>query len=254
MSAETRRKLIVTLAAAILTTEPVVDPPAATDPPVTDPPVTDPPADDLTALFTPEDIQAKKNLIAANKAEEERLAALTDEQRAEEDRIKAEETAKDQAPEQYADFKVPEGIVLDPAMMEKFAPLAKSLNLSQEKAQGLIDLATEMQQRTMDGIFEAHETRKATWLQEAQNDPEIGADIKLGHEGSAAYRAFNTIAASHPDMKAMVDETGIGNHPAFLRVFFHLSKHLREDTFEIPSGGGEGAKGSIANSLWPGMK
>ncbi|OHD24865.1 MAG: hypothetical protein A2Y38_16140 [Spirochaetes bacterium GWB1_59_5] len=179
---------------------------------------------------------------------------MTDEQRTEEDRVKAEEVAKENAPEAYADFTVPEGIVLDPAMMEKFGPLAKSLNLNQEKAQGIIDLATEMQQRTIDGLFEAHEQKKATWLQEAQNDKEIGADIKLGPEGSMTYRAFNSIAAKHPGMKAMVDETGIGNHPEFLRVFYHLSKSMREDTFVIPGGGGNDTPKSVANALWPDMK
>jgi hypothetical protein len=209
--------------------------------------------DDLSTIFTPEDIQAKKDSIAAAQAEETRRAGLTEEQRTEEDRVKAEEAAKTQAPEAYADFTVPEGVVLDPVMMEEFLPMAKELELSQGKAQKLIDLAAKMQQRTIEGMFAQHEERKATWLKEAQADPEIGADIKLGAD-SATLRAFNTIAGTYPGIKAMVDELGIGNHPEFLRVFHALSKHMREDTFEIPGGGGGGETTSRAKALWPEMK
>lgn len=209
--------------------------------------------DDLSKLFSPEEIEARR-------VEAERRAALTDEQRAEEDRIKAEEAAKNAPPEEYADFAVADGIVLDPVMISEFKPLAKELGLNQEKAQKLVDLAVKVQQRTIDGIFAMHEERKATWLKDAQNDAEIGEDVKKWDpanpdtvKDSVALRAFNSIAQGHPGLKGAVDELGIGNHPEFIRMFYRIGKMMREDTFELGGGGGKGAQ-STANALWPGMK
>lgn len=244
------------LAAAILTTDPPADPagdPPAADPPAGDDPPATPPADDLAALFTPEE-------VAARQEETTRRAALTDEQRTEEDRVKAEAAAANAPPEEYADFAVADGIVLDPEMITAFKPLAKELGLNQGNAQKLVDLAVQVQQRTIDGIFEMHETRKATWLAEAKADPEIGADVSLWDENvegsaanSVAVRAFNSISQGHPGLKAAVDELGIGNHPEFLRLMFRIGKTMREDTFE-QSGSGGGTKTTVAKSLWPDMK
>lgn len=219
-----------------------------------------PSADDVSALFTAEEIAAKKESVAAAKAEEERRAALTEEQRAAEDAAKAEESAKNSVPEEYADFKVAEGLTLDPEMVAAFKPLAKESGLTQEKAQKFVDLAVQIQQRTLDGIFAAHEERKSTWLKEAQADPEIGEDVKKwdpevkdSAKDSVAVRAFNTIAQNHPQLRAAVDELGIGNHPEFLRMFYRIGKMMREDTFEL-GGGGETGATSIAKTLWPGLK
>lgn len=217
--------------------------------------------DDVTTLFTAEEIAGKKEAIAAAQAEETRRATLTDEQRSAEDAVKAEEAAKNQAPEKYADFTAPEGVVLDPEMAAEFAVAAKALNLPQEKAQELVNLGAKMIQKTMDGIFTAHEQRKESWLEAAKSDPEIGADVKLWDDKnpestgkSVALRAFNSIAATVPGIKQMVDELGIGNHPEFIRVFYRLGKNMREDTFDIPGGGGHGESTTIAKTLWPGMK
>lgn len=208
---------------------------------------------DLAALFTPEEVEARQ-------AEATRRAALTDEQRAAEDEAKAAEAAKNAPPEEYGDFTVADGVVLDPEMLAEFRPMAKELGLSQEKAQKLVDLAAKIQQRTVDGIFAAHEERKAAWLNEAKADPEIGEDVKKWDPkdpetsaNSVALRAFNTLAQGAPGLKAMVDELGIGNHPEFIRVFYRIGKNMREDTFELP-GTGSGGDKSIAKTLWPSMK
>ena len=210
---------------------------------------------DLSTLFSPEEIESRK-------VETERRAGLTEEQRTEEDRQKAEAAALNGPPAEYGEFAVTaEGVVLDPEMMETFKPLAKELGLNQASAQKLVDLAVQVQQRTMDGIFEMHEQRKATWLAEAKADPEIGGDISLWDEavpGSAAnsiaLRAYNSIAQGHPGLKAAVDELGIGNHPEFLRMFHRIGKSMREDTFVLAGGGGDAKPKSLAKSLWPDMK
>jgi hypothetical protein len=109
--------------------------------------------------------------------------------------------------------------------------------LPQGEAQKVIDLGSKLVQKTIDGMMTAHQERVAGWLKEAEADPEIGADIKLGAE-SAAVRAFNSLTQNDPKAKQMVDDLGIGNHPEFLRIFFKISQHMREDTFALPGKGG----------------
>lgn len=155
------------------------------------------------------------------------------------------------APEVYADFVAPEGVTLDPAILDEFKPIAKELNLPQEQAQKVVDLGAKMVQRTIDGIFSQHQEKVGNWLKEAEGDAEIGADIKLGKD-SAALRAFNTITKGDEKVKQMVDESGIGNHPEFLRIFYRISKQMREDTFEIPGTGGLST--SPGDLLYPTMK
>ncbi|MDT8419352.1 MAG: hypothetical protein RQ754_02885 [Desulfuromonadales bacterium] len=156
------------------------------------------------------------------------------------------------APEAYTDFTLPEGMTLDEEALGEFAEIAKADNLSQEKAQKYVDMASKLMQKQIDTIMTQHQEKVGNWLKDAEKDPEIGDDIKKGAE-SAALRAFNTITKGDEKAKAMVDELGIGNHPEFLRIFYRISQHMREDTFEIPGTGGQGGK-SAAETMYPSMK
>ena len=201
-------------AAAILTTE---EPPTDTPPP-TDPPQ-DPPADPVIPPADPTDPPTDGEKPTG-------------------------------APESYADFTLPEGLSLDAEALAEFAPFAKELNLPQEQAQKIVEMGGKLVQKTIDGMMSAHRERVGTWLKEAEADPEIGADIKLGAE-SATLRAFNTVTQGDEKAKAMVEELGIGNHPEFLRIFFKISQQMREDTFVVP---GSGGKGSPAETMYPTMR
>lgn len=209
--------------------------------------------DDLSTLFTPEDIEAKKTAIADAKAEEDRRAALTDEQRAAEDQKKAdEEAANAGAPEAYEDFTMPEGATLDKELMEEFKPTLKEFDLSQEKAQKVADMGAKLVQKTLDGVFQKFQDTKAEWKNQCEADQEISADYKLGKE-SAAVRAWNTITKGDEAAKKFVEETGVGDHPEFIRVMLRVSKAMREDDFETHGGGGAGGEKTLEETMYPTM-
>jgi hypothetical protein len=133
---------------------------------------------DYEALFTPEEVEAKKTAIEAAKAEEDRREKLTDEERAAEDAKKAEDEKKNSgAPEKYEEFKIPKDTKLDAEMFDKFTPLAKELNLSQEKAQELVDFyaATVIPEITRQQT-EMWETTKTEWGKTAIADKVFGGD------------------------------------------------------------------------------
>ena len=207
--------------------DPNVNPPT-NDPPVNTPDPNEPPVDDLSILFTPEEVTAKKEAVATAKAEEERRAKLTDAERQAEDKAKADLDAVNVVPEKYADFKVPQGMEVDKAMLEEAAPLFKMLGLSQDKAQKIVDFySTKIIPGFIKTQTETWNAQKESWVNAVKDDKEIGGD-KFKTSVESAQRVLNTLGT--PELKKVFDEFGLGNHPEFVRVFAKMSEHLKEDT------------------------
>jgi hypothetical protein len=202
--------------------------------------------DDLATLFSKEDIEAKRTAISESKAEEDRRAALTDEERTLEDTTRAEETAAKGVPEKY-DFKIPEGTTIDDEIMGEVSAFAKENNLPMKEAQRIADLGAKMLVKQQESRMAEYETIKEGWLTSAKTDKEIGADISKGKDSIAA-RAFNTIAT--PEMKEMVDQYGIGNHPEVLRMFYRLAPFMADDKMHMPgSGAGAGSSTGVESTV-----
>lgn len=205
-------------------------------------PAAEPTYEELTA-------QAKD---LADKAEALRVSKLTDEEKAAEDQAKKDaEAAKnsDKAPEDYADFKVPEGMPLDADLLNDFKPVAKELGLSQDKAQKLIDLyagkvAPLMAQRQT----EAWNQQLETWAAECKADKEIGGD-KYDSAVEDAKRVVNTLGT--PELKKVFDDYGLGNNPELVRVFSRMARYFKEDSYA--DGKPIGGK-SVAEKFYPNMK
>lgn len=191
---------------------------------------------DLSGLFTPEEITAKKEAVAAAKSEEERRAALTDEERAAEDARKAEEEAKSKAPEEYADFTLPEGMEVDKDLLAEFLPIAKELKLTQDQAQKLVDIEAKMVAKRMD----AWNTVVQGWSEATKTDKEIGGD-NFDKNVEVAQRALNTFGT--PELKTALNQYGLGNHPELIRLMVRIGNAMREDGIVLPGGQPSGNKG-----------
>jgi len=197
--------------------------------------------DDLSKLFTPELIEARKQELAATKAEEARRAGLTDEQREEEDRLKAEEAAKQGVPEKY-ELKFPEGVEITAELLEEFTPLAKELGLNNEQAQKLADFEAKLVQRR----YESYNQMTQEWVATAKKDKEYGGD-KWEASVETAQRALNTFGT--PELKTALNQYKLGNHPELIRLMVRIGNNMKEDGMVLP--GGQGAeKGDIATRLY----
>lgn len=150
------------------------------------------------------------------------------------------------APETYADFALPDGVVIDAKAMEQFVPIAKELDLTQDQAQKLVSLRAQQVQAEA----AAYEALVASWAEEAKADPEIGGD-KFDATLKAAQAAYAEVAT--PALREMLDSTGYGNHPEVLRMFANVSKRLGLDS--KPPTGTDPARGerSLAERMYPGM-
>jgi len=136
------------------------------------------------------------------------------------------------APEAY-EFKAPEGKEFDPEVINSVSDIAKELDLPQDAAQKMIDkLAPKIQERQMQVI----EQVRNDWAQQAQTDKEYGGE-KLTENLAVAKKALDAFGT--PELRSLLNESGLGNNPEVIRFMFRAGKAISEDRFVggAPSGG-----------------
>lgn len=148
------------------------------------------------------------------------------------------------APESYA-FEIPEGVTLDKAATDEFSTVAKELKLDQATAQKVADVGIKMAQRQQE-VFQA---TKAAWADAARTDKEIGGD---GFEQNMAVALKAMNAFGSPELKDVLNASGLGNHPAVIKLLVKAGKVISEDGFV--TGSPKGANdGDPAKKLFPNM-
>jgi hypothetical protein len=176
-----------------------------------------------------------------------RLAAETPEEKAAREAKEAEE-AKNKAPENYEDFKLPEGVKLDEAATNDFKTLAKDMNLSQENAQKLVDIATGMSQRWSEEVTKQADGVKAGWREAAKSDKEFGGD-KLPATLALAQKAVKQFG--DPELTELLVGAGLGDHPAVIRFAARAGKALSEAPIVT---GGKPGRSTPESVLYPNLK
>lgn len=154
------------------------------------------------------------------------------------------------APENYADFAMPEGFTIDADYGTDLKTIAKELNLPQDKAQKLVDLGVKHAQGVMTALKTNQDQAIAQWSAEAQADKEIGGESFAANMSTAkkALVAFGT-----PELTGLLNATGLSRHPEFLRLLVRVGSAISEDTLVdggSSSGGGAGPR-DHARRLYP---
>jgi hypothetical protein len=145
---------------------------------------------------------------------------------------------------------LPEGVQLDEPLLKAVEPIFRDLNLTQEQATKLIDAQvkylaeTEKQRETdfqkfmKDQVTQHQAALKSEWG--AQHD----ANLQVAQRGMARVLSA--------DAKKILDETGLGNHPEFVKAFFTVGKMVSEDTPPVPNAGGQ--RKSLDQVWYPNMQ
>lgn len=160
------------------------------------------------------------------------------------------------APEKY-ELTPPEGVTLDPAMLEKFEPLARELNLSNEDANKLLPLATELLQNQQKAQAEAWSKQIADWGEAVKADKVLGGE-NLPQTLKSAGRFMDWLGMD--DLRALLNVAspenpnglGIGNHPVLVAAFAKAGKAMAEDGF-IPASRESSGKKDLAHQMYPEM-
>jgi len=175
-----------------------------------------------------------------------------------------EETPSDQSEEpaplpEYDAFKLPEGISVDEERMGEFTKMLAEFETMkadhagfQEFGQKLVDRHIAEVQSALERQTEAYtaawEKQKNEWRDAFVNDPEIG-----GNRQDTTVRSALEFIKTHGGTKeqqaefhAIMESSGLGNHPAMIRLLANAMDAKREGT-PVPAGKpASGARSRVA--------
>lgn len=131
----------------------------------------------------------------------------------------------------YEAFAVPDGVSLDTERLGKFAALLGEFEGSkpdheafQKFGQSLVDQHVAEVQHTVKRLQESYsqawEKQKNDWKDAFEKDPELGGNRRDTTLSSALQfiRTHGGTEAQQGEFRKLMDETGIGNHPAMIRL------------------------------------
>jgi hypothetical protein len=156
-------------------------------------------------------------------------------------------------PEAYQ-FKLPDGVELDEAVMPQVQDLFKELGLPQDKAQQVLEklLAIDQaRQPTPEQIeqaqVEAINGLNKSWADECAKLPDIGGE---NFQKSLEITSKVMVKFATPEFRQMLNQSALGSNPEFFKFMHSIGSAMSQDTLEH---GGNASKGprSIEERLWP---
>ncbi len=161
----------------------------------------------------------------------------------EETETESEQTKEEGAPEQYESFKAPEGVKLDNEVMNQFGEVAKKLNLSQEKAQSLIDAVSPvLAKRQLETIANVSNQ----WAEKSKTIPEI-ADHMSDVARLRDKFAYNSDGQIDADIAEFMSSPA-GNHPGVLKLLARAGRAFGEAG--VPRGTSAGPETITAKDIY----
>lgn len=141
------------------------------------------------------------------------------------------EPESQKAPTAYT-LTAPEGQTIADGVMDAFRATAKDLDLTNEGAQSILDAVLPKMSEAAQERLDAHRTE---WRDQAKNDDEFGGagfetNVKIANQALSRFGS--------EEMKSLLVESGLGDHPEFVRAFYRIGKAISEDT--ILTGGQPG--------------
>jgi hypothetical protein len=125
-------------------------------------------------------------------------------------------------PKDASGYKPPEGVPLDQPRWEKWTGHAHKLGLTPEQLTGLATLEAEERQGAVDGA-------RQEWIAGAkQLEAEWGPELYAKNVTLAA-RAIDRHMS--PEGKQFLDDTGLGNHPEWIKAWASVGALLAEDGY-----------------------
>lgn len=122
----------------------------------------------------------------------------------------------------YEGFDLPEGVEIDSEVMSNAAELFKDAGLTKEQAQKFVDMQVALNEKSN----ASNEAVRNDWADKAKSDKEYGGD-KFNESVGIAMQAVEKFGT--PELKQMLNETGVGNHPEMIRLLKRVGDLTRED-------------------------
>lgn len=158
--------------------------------------------------------------------------------------------AKPTVPEEYADFTVAEGIEINPEVLNDFKGLAKEFGLTQEAAQKLIDMQSRMEGQRAEAVQKALSEQSQAWVKSLREDAEFGGE---GYDKNVATAVKAVERFASPELRSLLNDSGLGNHPELVKLFHRIGKAISEDSLALGGTQQDPASDDPAKRLYPTM-
>ncbi len=128
-----------------------------------------------------------------------------------------------QDPLSYDSVKPADGVSFNDQDWEAFKTLAAEMKLSPKQVQKLADFESACAKRKAEENLAQKQQQISAWANETR--ALYGAELE--QEITYALRAANTFGG--PDLRALLEETGLGNHPVVIRTLSGIGRTISED-------------------------
>ena len=130
----------------------------------------------------------------------------------------------------YSDLKVPDTFDASDSGLAQFKDQAAKAGLSFEQAQAFLDADIARAEENTKAYQARVEKQNNEWAEEAKSDPEIGGvDFEENlHKARKFLANYND-----PKLVEMLNKTGMGNHPSFIKMFVRLGQVGSEDSTSV---------------------
>lgn len=173
-------------------------------------------------------------------------ATASDADVAEQDKTKPETVAEEwklTAPEGMGDYQGDfDAFAQDMGQWLKDNPDADARAALAEAAARQARTVTEAQAK----MAEQHAAQVAQWEKDAKSDPVIGG---AKYDENVATALKGVAAVADDEFRALMDQTGLGNHPAVIRAFLKVGQQIA-DTPVVKGTPTNGAAKSLSSALY----
>lgn len=157
----------------------------------------------------------------------------------------ASKTPASEAPQRY-ELAAPKGHSTSAGVLKAFSAAAFDAGLTEEVAQKLLakvvpDLAAVHTEQI--------KSEREAWAKAIKLDKELGGD-KADEVAGQSKKVVTTFGDA--ELQQLLEESGLGDHPAFRRFTFKISKGISED--KIENGGTTTGDETLAKRLFPTFK
>lgn len=131
-------------------------------------------------------------------------------------------------------FSMPEGVDLDKDLADEVSLIFKDKGFTQDEAQGMVDLYIEQRQKEMNAFMDMQANKVKEWRAELESDKEFGGE-NFNSNVNAVKKMLDTYGGQDvKDIKSVLTESGLGNHPGIIKMLWRMSKATAEDS--VPDG------------------
>lgn len=146
--------------------------------------------------------------------------------------------------------EMPEGMELNKDLLTELGTLAGEFGLDKDKAAKFLPLGVKMAESFALKQQEIYAQTRQGWKDQVAADKEIGGADDKTRTSNLALASKGLDAYGSKELRTLLNESGLGDHPEVIRHFHKLGKLASEDKVE---GGGSGTRKDPLEAMYPTM-